>query len=110
MNVADRLIVAGDYNVKVKGEANEQTSAVVKFISPDLKKQNGPYKDIAVVFLKNDIDFTKNVGAKPVCLPKSSSDDPAVEKTCVVTGWGALASSKQGQWVIPHGIDKGLST
>ena len=86
------LVILGDHEVSDTSEDHEGQMKISDIIEhPNTKKIQGRENirqfNIALLKLKNDIDFTKYPHIRPVCLPKDTKEDYVGQKA-TVTGWG----------------------
>lgn len=83
------IIVAGEYNLKVK-EGTEQEGEIAEFIVHPGYKGSDTINDIALLRLKSPLKFNEMV--QPACLPKASMKDNlyAEGTKTILSGWGEL--------------------
>jgi len=85
------IVIAGDYEPKLKS-GNEQTRSAVQVIrhpNYDTRRLNN---DFVLIRLNAKVDFNDCVGS--VCLP-SEGADVAPKSQCWITGWGTLSRGGQ---------------
>ena len=103
------LVILGDHEVSDTSEDHEGQMKISDIIEhPKTKKIQGRENirqfNIALLKLKNDIDFTKYPHIRPVCLPKDTKEDYVGQKA-TVTGWGNYEQPpdqiEEGVWYSP---------
>ncbi|XP_042146607.1 chymotrypsinogen B-like, partial [Ixodes scapularis] len=79
----------GEGNVSVNKASEIQVICVeVESICTPIQKDCGPFlKDIAVVKLKNKVNYSENI--QPICLPENGVDPPTSSPAYAV-GWGKI--------------------
>ena len=68
-------------------------------VHPKYKYKEGqsvPQFDIALLKLKNDIDFMKHPHIRPVCLPEDAKED-YVGRKATMTGWGLVGNEQDSE-------------
>lgn len=85
-------IVAGQHGRKGRERAS-QVKRIIYFVIHDYSNTDIPRKDIAMVRLKNRIQFTKEI--QPICLPSSKWDDPTPGTKCWIVGWGSYSKYRR---------------
>jgi len=97
-NHFDVVLGAHYKTTKENGEQRLSVAKIVKHPSwayptpsnPSIKINN----DIAILKLATPVQFNNNI--QPICLPSSSSDNPADGRFGIVSGWGAVGEKKAG--------------
>ncbi|XP_050396700.1 serine proteinase stubble [Patella vulgata] len=95
---SDITVVAGehDYNVLDTNEVSKEVAAVD--VHPDYVElaTGGVENDVAVLTLKEPLNFEDNPCTQPICLP-NAGDGSLIEAgtQCVVAGWGTTSSGGQ---------------
>jgi len=92
VNDFDVVLGAHDLRQTANGEQRVAVGKIANHASWIYPNKANPMRgfnnDIAVLKLKTPVAFSKTI--QPICLPSSSSDNPAVGKFGIVSGWGGI--------------------
>lgn len=93
------FIRLGDHHSEVREDSEIEIFIENWYIHEEFRKGQLMNNDIAVVLLKNPIQFTNFI--QPICLPEKETAYEA-GKNCTISGWGSIQYGKSSKFELDN--------